>query len=165
MKEPGRQRLGAALSFLYLAFVRLLQLVRLFSDGQEELAIEVVMLRHEVAVLSRQVAPPALQPADRALLAGLSRFLSMRVASASSSSPRPCFAGIEIWCDGIGRTRTDEVVDRRFPLERSPWFFVWPKIIRAGDIGASTGSWQRWASRWHLPTIPRGKRSGSPPPS
>jgi hypothetical protein len=38
-----------ALSFLYLAFVRLLQLVRLFSDGQEELAIEVVMLRQEVA--------------------------------------------------------------------------------------------------------------------
>jgi transposase InsO family protein len=65
-----------ALSFLYLAFVRLLQLFRLSHGGQEELAIEVVMLRHEVAVLRRQIARPALRPADRAVLAGLSRLLS-----------------------------------------------------------------------------------------
>ena len=65
-----------ALSFLYLAFVRVVQLVRLSCRAQDDLAIEVVMLRHEVAVLRRQVARPALQPTDRALLAGLSRLLS-----------------------------------------------------------------------------------------
>ena len=65
-----------SLSFFYIAFVRLLQLVQLSRGDQEELAIEVVMLRHEVSVLRRQVARPALRPADRAVLAGLSRLLS-----------------------------------------------------------------------------------------
>ena len=65
-----------ALSFLYIAFVRSLQLVRLSWSEQQDLAIEVVMLRHEVAVLRRQVVRPALRPVDRAVLAGLSRLLS-----------------------------------------------------------------------------------------
>jgi len=67
-----------ALSFLYLAFVRILQLLRLLGCERNELAIEVVVLRHEVAVLRRQVARPALRPSDRALLAGLSRLLDRR---------------------------------------------------------------------------------------
>ena len=65
-----------ALSFLYMAFVRVLELRRLCLNEPQELAVEVVMLRHEVSVLRRQVARPALRPADRALLAGLSRFLT-----------------------------------------------------------------------------------------
>jgi len=40
-----------ALSFLYLAFVRSLQLFKLLRAENSDLAIEVVMLRHEVAVL------------------------------------------------------------------------------------------------------------------
>ena len=67
-----------ALSFLYLAFVRTLQLLRLARGDGDDLVIEVVMLRHEVAVLRRQVARPALRPSDRALLAGLSRLLGRR---------------------------------------------------------------------------------------
>jgi hypothetical protein len=65
-----------ALSFLYLAFVRTLQLVGLRRCNADDLAIEVVILRHEVAVLRRQVARPALRPTDRALFAGLSRLIS-----------------------------------------------------------------------------------------
>jgi putative transposase len=56
--------------------IRVVQLVRLSCRAQDDLAIEIVMLRHEVAVLRRQVDRPALRPADRALLAGLSRLLS-----------------------------------------------------------------------------------------
>ena len=67
-----------ALTFVYLAFVRTLQLFRLTRWDGKELAVEVVMLRHEVAVLRRQVARPKLRPSDRALLAGLSRLLGRR---------------------------------------------------------------------------------------
>jgi hypothetical protein len=63
-----------ALSFLYLTFVRLLELIRLQGRDATDLAIEVVILRHEVAVLRRQVVRPALRPPDRALLAGLSPY-------------------------------------------------------------------------------------------
>ena len=64
-----------ALSSVYIAFLGTTQILfRQRSDGFD-LAIDVVMLRHEVAVLRRQVARLALQPKDRALLAGLSRLM------------------------------------------------------------------------------------------
>ena len=40
-----------ALSFLYLEFLRMLQFLRLRRDDRADVAIEVVMLRHEVSVL------------------------------------------------------------------------------------------------------------------
>src|ERR1035437_5029779 len=67
-----------ALSFLYLAVVRILQLVGLGRRDSDELAVDVVMLRHQVAVLRRQVVRPALRPPDRALFAGLSRLMDRR---------------------------------------------------------------------------------------
>ena len=67
-----------ALSFLYLDFTRILQLVSLSRRDGDELAIEVVMHRHEFAVLRRQIVRPALRPPDRALLAGLGRLPDRR---------------------------------------------------------------------------------------
>ena len=64
------------LSFLYRAFCRVLQLMRLIFRRDTDLAVEVVVLRHEVAALRRQVHRPALEPADRAVLTGLARLLS-----------------------------------------------------------------------------------------
>jgi putative transposase len=64
-----------ALSFLYLAFRRVLELIRLCLLRDADLAIEVVILRHEVSVLRRQIHRPALEPTDRALLAGLWRLI------------------------------------------------------------------------------------------
>ena len=75
---PGLRRgehPAVILSFLYRAFCAVLQLIRLIFRRDIDLAIEVVMLRHEVTVLRRQVHRPALEQADRAVLVGLSRLL------------------------------------------------------------------------------------------
>jgi len=60
---------GIALSFLYWSLRRLLELVVLrFRSGREK-GIEILLLRHQLRVLQRQVARPQLTQADRALLA------------------------------------------------------------------------------------------------
>jgi hypothetical protein len=67
-----------ALSFLYRVVIRVLQLIRLSYRKDSDLTVEIVILRHEVAVLRRQVHHPALQPANRAVLAALYRLLPRR---------------------------------------------------------------------------------------
>ncbi len=66
---------GQLWAFAYLAVRHLLGLVVLLFRSNRSNRIELLALRHEVAILRRQVGRPAYQPADRALLAALSRFL------------------------------------------------------------------------------------------
>ena len=56
---------------LYLLLRRLLHLVVLFGRGDRAKEIEIVVLRHQVAVLRRQVDRPDLNDGDRVLLAAL----------------------------------------------------------------------------------------------
>ena len=62
-------------TFGYLAIRHVLELIVLLarSDGAKE--IELLALRHEIAVLRRQIGRPAYQPEDRGLLAVFSRLL------------------------------------------------------------------------------------------
>lgn len=57
------------LSFLYLAFRALLGALVRSRRGLHVKDIELLVLRHELELLRRQVARPKLRPADRALLA------------------------------------------------------------------------------------------------
>jgi transposase InsO family protein len=60
---------------LYLIMIRVFGWLLLLGRGQASKDAEIMMLRHEVAVLRRQVAQPKPDWADRALLAALARLL------------------------------------------------------------------------------------------
>jgi hypothetical protein len=62
-------------SFLYLILGHVLRLLLLLMRGDRSKELEILALRHQVAVLRRQVHRPDLNDADRALLAALSRLL------------------------------------------------------------------------------------------
>ncbi len=63
------------MSFLYVMFGRVMALVLLCFRSSDFKELEIVVLRHELAVLRRQVSRPSLVPADRAFLAAASRLL------------------------------------------------------------------------------------------
>ncbi len=72
---------GVVFSFLYWVLRRLLELFVLRLRTEREKEIEILVLRHQLHVLERQVDRPRLRPADRALLAAFSRALPRRAWS------------------------------------------------------------------------------------
>jgi putative transposase len=63
-------------SFVYLVVRNLFALVWLLGRPRRSKELEILVLRHELAILRRQASRPRLTRADRALLASLSRSLA-----------------------------------------------------------------------------------------
>ena len=59
----------------YLTLCRSLVLLVLLARGDAAKELEILVLRHQLAVLRRQTPRPKLEPADRALLPAISRIL------------------------------------------------------------------------------------------
>ena len=62
-------------SLAYVVVRRLLELMVLLARGERSKELEILVLRHELSILRRQVVRPRLAPADRLLLAAFSRLL------------------------------------------------------------------------------------------
>ncbi len=75
------------MAFLYWMLRRLLELLVLRLRSEREKEIEILVLRHQLRVLQRQVARAQLQPADRALLAAFSRALPRQAWSSYLVTP------------------------------------------------------------------------------
>lgn len=86
VSQPNRFR-SQLWSFAYLAARRVLSLVVLALRRSASKEIEILVLRHELEILRRNEARPCLQPADRAWLAPLSRYLARERWSAFGVRP------------------------------------------------------------------------------
>ena len=114
-------------SFLYLVVRNLFALVWLLARPRRSKELEILLLRHELAILRRQSVRPRLMRADRALLAAL-----------SSSLPRAAWASFSVKpdtllrCGGRGGPRSS----RRYGRSS----FVSPGRTPTGDTAASSAS-------------------------
>jgi putative transposase len=77
----------AALSFLYLALGRVLELLLLLGRSRDQKELEILVLRHELRVMRRTSGRPRYVSRDRALLAAVSRVLSRDRWSAFTVTP------------------------------------------------------------------------------
>jgi len=74
-----------AWSFVYLALCRLVQLVVLLCRSERSKELEILLLRHELAILRRQPRRAPFRPVDRAILAAFARAL-----------PRSAWTGLSV---------------------------------------------------------------------
>ena len=103
-------------SFVYLALRRLLELIVLCWRSTDAKEVEILALRHQLAILRRQHPRPRLQPKDRALLAALSRSCPGPDGRSWWSRPRPCLDGTATWCAGAGPIQRRGAAGHRFPI-------------------------------------------------
>ena len=138
-----------ACQITFLLVRRLLDLLRL-GPTPDEKDVEIAVLRHQLAVLRRQVARPRYSPADRALLATLARLLSRERWAAFLVTP----ATLLRWHrELVARSWTYPRHGRPAPNalddEVVALVFAWPGRTRAGATSASWGSAasSAWPSR------------------
>jgi len=112
-------------SFVYLAVRKVLALTMLVGRSDRTKELEILVLRHELAVLGRRSGRPGFEPADRALLAALSQAL-----------PAGCWAAFAVRPETLLRWHR-QLVARR-------WTHPHSKPARPRCSGSTCSSSSHW---------------------
>jgi putative transposase len=161
---------GMVSSFLYLAVRALLGMLVRSRRGPDVKDIELMVLRHELEVLGRQVGRPKLGAADRALLAAAACYLPRSSRAALLVTPRTLLR----WHRALVRWKwrqpgrqpgrpllSDEIQELvlRFAWENPRWGHrrICGELVKLG-LYASPTSIRRLLARARLGPAPR--RSG-----
>ena len=153
------------LRLLYLIFLRLLNLLMMFGCSSTSKDIELLVLRHEVAVLRRTNPRPRLDWADRAILAALVRRLPPLLRAHRLVTPdtilrwhRRLVAKKWTYPHRVGRPPVDNAVAmliERMAKDNHSWGYqrIQGKLLKPGHhVGASTI--RRVLRRLRIPPAP-----------
>ncbi|WP_326950054.1 integrase core domain-containing protein [Amycolatopsis sp. NBC_01307] len=154
-----------ALRLLYLIFLRLVSLLVLLGRSSASKDVELLVLRHEVAVLRRGNPKPRLNWADRAVLAALVRLLPTGLRTHRLVTPgtilrwhRRLVAGKWTYSYRAGRPPVDEALTdliERMAWENHHWGYkrIQGELAKLGHrVGSSTI--RRILKRARIPPAP-----------
>jgi hypothetical protein len=175
------EAIGVLSRLAYLTLCRSIQLLALLARGDAAKDLELLVLRHQLSVLRRQVPRPRLEPADRALLAAVSRVLPRSRWSCFLVKPetllrwhRRLVAGAWTYPRGPGRPPLDEDLQAlivRLARENPRWGYqrIQGELLRLGvQVSAPRSARRCAATGWtrHRGRQPRrgGHSCASKPP-
>jgi putative transposase len=154
-----------SLRLLYLIFIQLLNLLLLLGRSSASKDVELLVLRHEVAVLRRASPKPHLDWADRAVFAALVRALPTMLRVHRLVTPgtvlrwhRRLVAKKWTYPNRVGRPPVDDAVAvliERMAREKQSWGYqrIQGELLKVGHrVGASTI--RRVLQRLRIPPAP-----------
>ena len=114
--SPGGDDRRMTLRLLYLMSCQVVRWLALLSRSAAAKDAELLVLRHEVAVLRRRVVRPQVDCGDRAILAGLARLLPRHIWRGLLVQP----ATLLRWHRSLVRRRWTHPHRRRSPCRANP---------------------------------------------